>query len=63
MGDKFYIIIKGKISVLIPGKKKVEENKETVEKETDEFHYCSAEVKDKLSCFFEFIALGNTLIK
>ncbi|CAI2382688.1 unnamed protein product [Moneuplotes crassus] len=60
IGDKFYIILKGMVSILVPGKRAMAK-KSTSQggNEKDEFYFCSDKVKDKISGFFEFIALDD----
>lgn len=61
MGNKFYIILRGTVSILVPGQKGMVKKKETMdgEIEEDEFYYWSTEVKNKIASLIEFIALGK----
>lgn len=64
IGNKFYIILKGTVSVLVPKKRQIsklspEEEEKLNSEENEQFNFCPREVQDKVSNFFEFIALGR----
>lgn len=58
IGDKFYIILRGTVSVLVPGRKKSSDEGEDAEGD-DEFNFCPEEVRQKIEGLFEFIALND----
>lgn len=65
IGNKFYIILKGTVSVLVPKKKQInkllnEEGEKVNSEENEQFNFWPKEVQDKVSNFLEFIALGKS---
>ena len=67
VGDKFYIILEGLVSILIPDPVKIARQTAISKGQTlpaqepteDEFTYCTNETKEKISLFSEFIALDS----